>query len=655
MPIPILQPDCWRITLASLANPPYESAMRRRAAFAALVIVSYPLCAAAVLERADEDDLTRELARFRKSQVRSVDYELRVELREGSDEFPGKAALDVALARTDAPLSIDFLWKQLEAVRVDGVPLADPVTRTGSFDIPAERLRDKVRIEVDYRGAFDKDGQGVQRVVDPQDRSEYVYTDFEAYYAHNLFPCFDQPDLKARYRLTVEAPAKWTVISNEIAEDAEPAANGRAVTRFPRLRALQHLSLLPGRRPVRRVEGRSTAPRRCACTRAAARRPGTSTRRGSSPRSGGACAFFESYFATPYPFSKFALVFVPEFAWGGMENPGAITLNERYLFRGPVPRSELDDRDNLILHEMAHMWFGDLVTMAWWNDLWLNESFASYLASVAQDRALHTRRRGSTSSSMKGWGYWQDQLVTTHPIETEVADVRTAKANFDGITYAKGAAALKQLHHFVGEDGLPRRPARATSRSSRSRTRRARTSSTQIASASGRTSRPGRRRGCRRRGRTACAPNWSCAAGRDRGVPRCSRRRARRARSRRTARAWASTAPRRSAARAREPQDVSYARARDRGPGAGGRAVPRLRAREPRRSGLRAVRARPASRCESARLVLTGGSPTRSRASMVWHALAQMVRDTELPRAGVLRARARGPRARGRPRPARAS
>jgi aminopeptidase N len=165
-------------------------------------------------------------------------------------------------------------------------------------------------------------------------------------------------------------------------------------------------------------------------------------------------AFYADYFDRPYPFGKFALLFIPEFAWGGMENPGAITLNESLIFRGPVPRSALDGRDDLILHEMAHMWFGDLVTMAWWNDLWLNESFATYLATLAMDRAMNVGSTRLDFSSTKTWGYYQDQLVTTHPIEAEVDDVRSSKANIDGITYAKGAAALAQLHYFVGEQGF---------------------------------------------------------------------------------------------------------------------------------------------------------------------------------------------------------
>jgi aminopeptidase N len=403
------------------------------------------------VQRADEDNLTREFARFRKSQVNSVDYELEFSLDKGSDEFSGRAVLNIALARTDAPLSIDFLWKKLGAVRVNGTPITDLVTRTGSFDIPAKHLRKVMRVEIEYQGTYNKEGQGIQRVVDPEDGSEYVYTDFEAYYAHGLFPSFDQPDLKATYTVSVVAPSDWTVIANGIAE-ATTAESGRMRTRFPATPRLSPYLFFLGAGPFAEwKDALGETPLRLYARKTLAAHV-DATKLFTTIKQG--LAFYSDYFARPYPFAKFALVFIPEFSWGGMENPGAITVNERFLFRGPVPRSEVDGRDNLILHEMAHMWFGDLVTMAWWNDLWLNESFASYLSNVAQDRALQTESTWLDFFGAKTWGYWQDQLVTTHPIETDVADVRSAKGNFDGITYAKGAAVLKQLHYFVGEDGF---------------------------------------------------------------------------------------------------------------------------------------------------------------------------------------------------------
>jgi aminopeptidase N len=164
--------------------------------------------------------------------------------------------------------------------------------------------------------------------------------------------------------------------------------------------------------------------------------------------------FFSEYFSTPYPFSKYGQIFIPEFSWGGMENPGAVALNERNIFQGPVTQSRREGRDDLILHEMAHMWFGDLVTMKWWDDLWLNESFASYLATIAQDRAMKAPSAWTDFSSTKNWGYWQDQLPTTHPINGISNDVKSVRGNFDGITYAKGAASLKQLHFYVGDEAF---------------------------------------------------------------------------------------------------------------------------------------------------------------------------------------------------------
>jgi len=433
------------VDLADLVHP---TATVNRAFIALLAIC---LVGAGAPRRADEDNLTREFARFRSAQVRSVDYELEFALDKGRDDFSGKAVLQVELTRTDAPLSIDFVWKEIRAVRVNGAPIADYATRKGSLDIPVSRLRKAMRIEIEYQGSYDKEGHGIQRVADPEDGTEYVYTDLEPYYAHTLFPCFDQPDLKATYRVSVDAPGDWQVIANEAV--AETTANGgRTHTRFAATPRLSTYLFFVGAGPFAEWHDALGKTALHVYARKSLAKYVDEENLFDTFKKG--LAFYGEYFDRPYPFSKFAVVFIPEFSWGGMENPGAITANERFLFRGPVPRSEIDDRDDLILHEMSHMWFGDLVTMAWWNDVWLNESFASYLASVAKDRALNTATTWQDSFAAKTWGYWQDQLVTTHPIETEVGDVRTSKGNFDGITYAKGAAALAQLHYFVGEEGF---------------------------------------------------------------------------------------------------------------------------------------------------------------------------------------------------------
>lgn len=403
------------------------------------------------IARPADDNLTYSFAQFRKNQIKSVSYDLNFILNKGSEEFNGKTIITAELARTDAPLSIDFIWKKIIGIRVNGTALSTFVERKGSIDIAPKYLTKSLQIEIEYIGAFNKDGAGFQRVVDPEDSSEYLFTDFEPYHAHHLFPCFDQPDLKATYKVTVNAPSEWKVISNDLIQDSQ-SDKGRVTTTFAKSKLISPYLFFLGAGPfVEWTDKAGEIPlvlyaRKTLSQYVDHEKIFDTTKKGLK--------FFSEYFGHEYPFPKYGQIFIPEFAWGGMENPGAVSLNERNIFRGPVSQSRIEGRDDLILHEMAHMWFGDLVTMHWWNDLWLNESFASYMASVAQDRALQSKGTWIDFFSTKTWGYWQDQLVTTHPIETKVSDVRTAKGNFDGITYAKGASALKQLHFFAGEEGF---------------------------------------------------------------------------------------------------------------------------------------------------------------------------------------------------------
>lgn len=405
----------------------------------------------ALAARTSDDNITLKEARERKSQVRNVDYHLFFELSPNASGFKGKALIKAELARTDLSLSIDSMVRTIELLKVNGKVLSNYPKRKGSFDIPAKALSPNVEIEITYSNDYAIHAGGLIRSKDPTDRSEYIYTDFEPYYAHNLFPCFDQPDLKARFRVTVSAPSNWKVIQNELPESSSMEGEKTLTvfkTTLPISTYLFFLGAGPFHQWTDNFEGLPIHlyARKSLMKYVDAENIFKTTKAGLK--------FFNNYFGYPYPFSKYGQLFIPEFAWGGMENPGAVTLNEKNIFRGPMPASMYAKRENLILHEMAHMWFGDLVTMEWWNDLWLNESFATYLASVAQERALDSKATWISFMTTKTWGYWQDQLVTTHPIETEVPDVRTARGNFDGITYAKGASALKQLHFFVGEDGF---------------------------------------------------------------------------------------------------------------------------------------------------------------------------------------------------------
>lgn len=404
-----------------------------------------------VFSASQDDNITQKWAQARRKQVQDVHYELFFELQKTAEIFQGKATLLVNLKDSKQPLNIDLVSDKIHSLVVNGKKIPRFPKRSHGFDIPAASLSKFNKIEIEYTGKFSKEANGFQRSVDPEDGSEYLFTDFEPYYAHKLFPCFDQPDIKGTYQVTVKAPSDWKIITNEIISDTKTEKN-ITTTSFPRTKPISSYLFFLGAGPyVEWTDTFNKIPLTLYARKTIAKHVDhanifATTKKGLE--------FFSEYFGYPYPFSKYGQIFIPEFAWGGMENPGAVALNERNIFRGPVPQAKIEDRDNLLLHEMAHMWFGDLVTMEWWNDLWLNESFATYTASLAQDRGMKSSGTWQDFFSTKTWGYWQDQLVTTHPIETPVPDVRTAKGNFDGITYAKGASALKQLHFYVGDNGF---------------------------------------------------------------------------------------------------------------------------------------------------------------------------------------------------------
>lgn len=420
-----------------------------------LVAATLLLCSLfqpAFAARPAENNLTQAFAQARKKQVESVSYALHLDFAKGKEDFSGRVAIKLALRDLKNPLSIDWHGKKLTKVSVNGTEIRDHKEAKGWLEIPAKHLRkDNTTVEIEFTTAFSTEGTGIQRVVDPEDKNEYIYTDFEPYQAHELFPCLDQPDLRAELTLSVRAPSDWTVIGNELVASQEKSGD-LTLTRFQPTKPLSTYLYFVGAGPyVEWKDQEGKIPLVLYARKSLAKYVDAANLMETSKKG---LRFFADYFGYPYPFSKYGMIFVPEFGWGGMENPGAITLNERNIYRGPVPKSRREGRDDLILHEMAHMWFGDLVTMHWWNDLWLNESFATYLATIAQDRAMGSASAWQDFASSKTWGYWQDQLVTTHPIETKVTDVRTGKGNFDGITYAKGAAALQQLHFFVGEDAF---------------------------------------------------------------------------------------------------------------------------------------------------------------------------------------------------------
>ncbi|MFN8585212.1 MAG: aminopeptidase N [Dehalococcoidia bacterium] len=399
------------------------------------------------------DVLTQAEAEARAADVNGVSYELSLDLRRGAETYRGEVTIRF---RFDggSDTFLDFRGKQIERFEVNGGQLDPALLWTGyRLTIPADALaRDNV-VRVVYENEYDHTGDGLHQFIDPEDGEEYLYSNFEPYESHRLFPNFDQPDLKATYALTVVAPANWEVINNGRPRHQEETSDGRRRWVFETTRPFSTylFALIAGPYSAVRDEHRGI-PLGLFCRRSLV--PYLDTEELFTVTKQG-LDFYEEFFDTPYPFVKYDQVFVPEFNAGAMENVGAITHSERMVFRDPPTDRQRESRAEVVLHEMAHMWFGDLVTMRWWNDLWLNESFATYMSYLTLTEA--TRFRGAWqdfNSGMKSWAYRQDQLVTTHPIAGQVPDTEHTFLNFDGITYGKGASVIKQLVAAMGMDGF---------------------------------------------------------------------------------------------------------------------------------------------------------------------------------------------------------
>lgn len=405
---------------------------------------------ATALAREDRDDLSQAFAEFRRAQVAEAAYEMQFTFREKAKTFDGRTTIHVTLNRTDAPLSIDLRAESLDAVYVDGARIPDIIRRNGSFDIPSRHLRaGPMAISVAYTAAYSNSRDGLCHFTDPLDGREYFYTNLEPYAAHYVFPCFDQPDIKATYTMTAEAPAAWTIIGN-MPEESASETDGARITRFKTTPLLSTYLFFVGGGQYRVWRAEHNGLPMAMYARASLAPFFDAERLFDETRAG--LDYFNDYFGTPYPFEKYDHVFAPELGPGAMENPGAVTMNEFMIYRGAATEEDYRSRNNILLHEMAHMWFGNLVTMAWWNDLWLNESFATFSAYQAQEAIGAYGDIWARFHQSKGWAYYQDQLSTTHPVEVDVPWAQEAIANFDGITYAKGAAALKQLWFTAGAD-----------------------------------------------------------------------------------------------------------------------------------------------------------------------------------------------------------
>ena len=399
------------------------------------------------------NNLSRDEARERSSLVRVDSTEVELDLTAGESTFSSTSTIRFHCSEPGAGTFVDLLGPRVVRATLNGVPL-DTSGFTG-FRLPVSGLAADNELHVVAECSYTNTGEGLHRFVDPVDGAVYLYTQFETYDAHRMYACFDQPDLKTTFTLSVTAPDDWEVVSNQPEAHRRPAGDGVAQWRFttsPRV-STYITALIAGPYHVERssYDGRGgTIDLGIYCRSSLAQFLDADelflvTRQGFG--------FFEEVFDRPYPFDKYDQLFVPEFNAGAMENFGAVTFLEDYVFRSRVTDASYERRGDTILHEMAHMWFGDLVTMRWWDDLWLNESFASYMAVLAQAEATRWTNAWATFANVeKTWAYRQDQLPTTHPIAADIVDVEAVEVNFDGITYAKGASVLKQLVAYVGRE-----------------------------------------------------------------------------------------------------------------------------------------------------------------------------------------------------------
>jgi aminopeptidase N len=399
-------------------------------------------------------NISRLEASERSAVVQAQNYDVELDLSTRDDTFGSRTTVHFT-AREGNSTWIDLIAPKVQRIELNGESL-DTSIHDG-FRIPLRNLKAHNVLIVEAEAAYMNTGEGMHRFIDPVDDEVYLYTQFEIADARRVFACFDQPDIKATFTFSVTAPDHWKVTSNSLTPAPSSFSDGVAKWEFPATKKMSTYITAIVAGPYYEVrdeyEGKfGTYPLGLFCRSSLSEYLDpedlfTVTKQGFE--------YFEEAFDYGYPFEKYDQLFVPEFNAGAMENAGCVTHHESYVFRSKVTRATYEQRANTVLHEMAHMWFGDLVTMKWWDDLWLNESFAEWAAHHASVEATqYTEAWVNFVNQRKAWGYRQDQLPTTHPIVADMFDLDAVEVNFDGITYAKGASALRQLVAWVGEDAF---------------------------------------------------------------------------------------------------------------------------------------------------------------------------------------------------------
>lgn len=403
-------------------------------------------------------EITRVETSIRARLVRVHSYAIALDLTRGADVFGSISVIRFDCAEPGEASYVDLIADAVHEITLNGVPL-DPAAAyaDGRITLPSLAVRNELRVVADC--AYARSGTGMHRSADSADGGTYIYGKLAQAYARTAYACFDQPDLKAEFTFRVTAPTQWTVLSNQPAAAApEPSGDGSAVWRFlptPRLPTFT-TTVVAGDYHV--VTASHTTPSGQEIPLEFACRTGLAghldpealfevTRQGLD--------FYTGVLGAPYPYAKYGQVFVPELSCQASEDAGCVLVSERFVYRSRVTAVMDEMRAGTLLHEMAHMWFGDLVTQQWWDDLWLSESFADFCEYEATSWLGRFPHAWSTFSvSEKTWGFAQDQLPSTHPVAANSATLSDAIANFDGISYAKGAAVLRQLAAYAGEENF---------------------------------------------------------------------------------------------------------------------------------------------------------------------------------------------------------
>ena len=406
-------------------------------------------------------NLTRLEAADRSATVHPQTYDVTLDLTRGETVF-GSSTTVRFTSTPGSSTFIDLIAPVVHSISLNGRAL-DPAEIYADSRITLTELAADNELVVVADCAYMHTGEGLHRFTDPADGETYLYSQFEVPDSRRVFAVFEQPDLKASFTFTVTTPSNWTVLSNSPTPEPTPTEDSdgsddthtfafaptepmssyvTAIVAGPYVGAIDEYVASDGR----------TVPLGVYCRKSLAEHMDSAeildlTKRGF--------AYYENLFATPYAFTKYDQIFVPEFNAGAMENAGCVTHRDDYIFRSRPVEARVERRAVTILHELAHMWFGDMVTMTWWNDLWLNESFAEFTSTLATAEVTRWSQAWTTFQTLeKGWAYNQDQLSSTHPVAAEINDLHDVEVNFDGITYAKGASVLAALVGYVGRDNF---------------------------------------------------------------------------------------------------------------------------------------------------------------------------------------------------------